>query len=109
MEDKSPLPPCLPAIPSFKIADGRIFTQQSYEPFFSASHVAKNKMLADIEHLGRKKDAAAFLIEAKMGLWDIRESVAYGDTEWDFHTVEKGKGPEKTKFFYLCNGIKREF
>jgi len=94
MEDKSPLPPCLPAIPSFKIADGRFYTQQSFEPFFSGSRVAKNKLLADIERLARKKDAAVFLIEAKMGLWDIRESASYEDTEWDYWASKKGKGPE---------------
>lgn len=94
MEDKSPLPACLPVIPSFKISQGRVFTQQSYEPFFSASHCAKNKLLADIERIARKKDAAVFRIEANMGLWDIRECASYGDTEYDYWAGKKGKGPE---------------
>lgn len=94
MEDKSPLPPCLPCIPTFKICDGRQYNRMDYEPFFSASQVKKNKWMADIERLHRKKDAATFVIECRMGLWDIRAAADYGDTEWEFVSMEKGKGPE---------------
>ena len=94
MEDKSPLPPCLPAVPCFKIAKGRVFTDNDWEPFFKASRISKDRLLAGIEKAERQKDAAQFLIEARMQIWDIRESVAYGDTEWDFYAMKKGKGPE---------------
>lgn len=65
-----------------------------YEPFFSASQVKKNKMLADIGKLERQKDAATFIIEARMGLWDIKFLADYGDAEFEFMDLEKGKGAE---------------
>lgn len=94
MEDKSPLPPCLPCIPSFKIAKGRVFTDQSYAPFFTASQVKQNKMLERIEVLARKNDAARFLIEAKMGLWDLDGEGLYEEANKQFEAWKKDKGPE---------------
>jgi len=94
MEDKSPLPPCLPCIPTFKIARGRVFTEESYEPFFSASQVRKNELLARVEKLARKNDAARFLIEAKMGLWDLGGDGIYEEANLMFEAWKKDKGPE---------------
>jgi len=84
-DDKSPLPPCLPCIPSFKIARGRVFTDKDYEPFFTASALKKQEMLDSIERLARQADAAKFIIEARMQLWDVwtgKERVDIESDEW---------------------------
>ncbi len=94
MEDKSPLPPCLPAVPSFKICKGRQFNPDEYEPYFTASQVKKRHMLERIEKLARKNDAARFLIEAKMGLWDVAGEGIYEGAHHDYQRWLKGKGPE---------------
>ena len=84
-DDESPLPPCLPCIPSFKIARGRVFTDKDYQPFFTASQVKKQEMLVEIERLARQADAAKFIIEARMQLWDVwtgKERVDIESDEW---------------------------
>ena len=90
---KSPLPPCLPAVPSFKIARGRVFTENDYEPFFSASQVKKNEMLEQIERLARQADAAKFIIESRMQLWDVwsdKDRVDIESDEW-LEEMQKAK------------------
>ena len=90
---KSPMKPCLPCIPSFKIAKGRVFTDKDYEPFFTASQLKKQEMLEQIERLARQADAAKFIIEARMQLWDVwtgKERVDIESDEW-LKEMQKGE------------------
>ena len=62
-----------------------MFTENDYEPFFTASQVKKNEMLEQIERLARQADAAKFIIEARMQLWDVwtnKDRVDLDSDEW---------------------------
>lgn len=81
MEDVKPT-----SLPNF-----RLRKQEDLFDQFTGFISAKQKMLNDVERLERKQDAAKFLIEARMDLWDVRHPYHYFDTAFDEWEIEKDK------------------